>query len=320
MGLLIGTLAGWLLDLAFFRRVTQPGKRITMFLVFILVEPLLVFYFVAPIMAAYVAVHTTHHPVTLPASSLAEDAIEVAFTTTDNIPISGWYAPPKNGIVIIALHGLNRNRLDVLAPAKALVENDFGVLLLDMRGHGNSGGEIYSSCLAKEDVAAAVRYIQEREPDAVIGAYGLSSGAHTALCAAANIPEIHAVFADGVTFGRVKDILVPRAQTFKSYNLLVPAYWTLTVSQDLFSGYKEPLIQDLVKGIFPRPLLFVAAENDMLEPDQARRYFAFVCSLSSTWVAPGVSHGGAFAAYSEEYTQRMVKFFTENAHSITDFE
>lgn len=316
-GSLIGFLVGWLLDLAFFRKVTQPRKRILIFLAFILIEPLLVFNFVAPVMAAYAAVHTVHNPVNAPASALAENAIDVAFTTSDNITIRGWYTPPNNDMVIIALHGLNGNRQSILPHAKALAENGFGVLMFDMRGHGDSGGEIYSSCLAKGDVAAAVNYIHAQEPEALIGIFGLSSGAHTALCAAAETEEIQAIFVDGVSFGRVKDILVPRSQTFEPYNLLVPAYWTLTVSTDLFSGHKEPLIQDLVKEIFPRPLLFVAAENDMLEPDQARRYFAFVCSLSSTWVAPDVSHGGAFAAYPEEYTQRMVKFFSETAHSTT---
>jgi len=266
-------------------------------------------------MAAHAAVYTIHQPVRLPANALAENAIDVTFTTSDNISISGWYAPSQNDMVVIALHGLNRNRQGVLPHVKALVENGFGVLMIDLRGHGDSGGKIYSTCLAKADVGAAINFIRQQEPEALVSIFGLSSGGHTALCAAAEFKEIQAVFVDGVTFGRVKDILYPRSQKFEPYNLLVPAYWTLTMFTDFFSGQKEPLIQDLVKEIFPRPLLFVAADNDMLEPDQARRYFAFVCSLSSTWIAPDVSHGGTFVAHPEEYTRRMVAFFSETAHS-----
>ena len=320
LGTLIGFLVGWVLDRAFFRGITQPRKRIVTFLVFILIEPLLLFNFVAPAMAAYMEVHATHHPVYLQADVLAEGAVDVALITNDNLIISGWYAPSQNNIVIIALHGGNRNRLDILPQAKALVNNGFGVLLVDMRGHGNSGGKTYTSCLAKEDVTSAVRYIQEQEPEALIGAYGLSAGAHTSLCAAAVIEEIQAVFADGVTFGRIEDILFPRAQSFKPYNLLVPAYWTLSVSKDMFSGYREPPIQELVKEISPRPIYFLAAGNDILEPDQVHRYITFASPESSIWVAPGVSHGEAFAAYPEEYTRRMAEFFREVAHNVNEIE
>ena len=46
----------------------------------------------------------------------------------------------NNGAIIIFLHGSPGNRNQLLPVAMALNEHGYGVLLVDMPGHGESGG------------------------------------------------------------------------------------------------------------------------------------------------------------------------------------
>lgn len=60
----------------------------------------------------------------------------------DDIHLSGWYVPSENRAVIILLHGFGANRLEMKSRADVLVHHGYGVLLYDLRGHGESGGDV----------------------------------------------------------------------------------------------------------------------------------------------------------------------------------
>jgi pimeloyl-ACP methyl ester carboxylesterase len=72
---------------------------------------------------------------------------EVAFEATDGIPLSAWWAPPPPGDgpsrAAVLVHGWGGNRSDeyIRKTAPLYREAGYGVLMLDLRGHGESGGE-----------------------------------------------------------------------------------------------------------------------------------------------------------------------------------
>src|SRR5437867_12565719 len=76
-------------------------------------------------------------------------AQRVAFAATDGIPLVAWWLParaePKeaHGTVILA-HGGAGNRSHMLSRAAFLVRNAWNVLAVDLRTHGESGGEASS--------------------------------------------------------------------------------------------------------------------------------------------------------------------------------
>ena len=83
-------------------------------------------------------------PVGPPPAGLAVE--EVAFEGTDGVPLSAWWAPPPGDgpqRAAVLVHGWGGNRSDeyIRRTAPLYREAGYGVLMLDLRGHGESGGE-----------------------------------------------------------------------------------------------------------------------------------------------------------------------------------
>ena len=131
------------------------------------------------------------------ASSPSAQAIsKVDLRTEDGVHIKGtYYRPPAShapGIVL--LHMLGRNRKDWDAFARQLQAAGYGVLAIDLRGHGESEGQREWQKMT-QDAASAVAFIRSRpeiDPDR-IALIGASIGANIAINYAANDPGIQGV-------------------------------------------------------------------------------------------------------------------------------
>ena len=112
----------------------------------------------------------------------------VRLTTEDGVHLAGWYLASTNDAAVVLLHGAGSTRSDVLDEAAVLARHGFGVLLLDARGHGESGGRAMDfGWHGDADIAAATRYLAGR-PDVDrerIGVVGMSMGGEEALGASA---------------------------------------------------------------------------------------------------------------------------------------
>ena len=64
----------------------------------------------------------------------------ITLNTEDGVSLAGWYAPPVNGTAIILIHGAGGSREDVRGYAEMLTRHGYGVLAIDLRGHGESTG------------------------------------------------------------------------------------------------------------------------------------------------------------------------------------
>jgi pimeloyl-ACP methyl ester carboxylesterase len=94
----------------------------------------------------------------------------------------------------------------MLPRAAFLVRGGYDVLLVDLRGHGESGGTIVSpGLLEARDILGALRYIRLRGDHEPVVAMGVSYGAVASLIAAAESPNIAAVISDGA-FPTGKDV------------------------------------------------------------------------------------------------------------------
>src|SRR5437868_1998638 len=60
------------------------------------------------------------------------------FTTRDGLRLAGWFVPPRNGATVVLVHGLGQGRQGLLPEAGVLLEAGYGVLLFDLRAHGES--------------------------------------------------------------------------------------------------------------------------------------------------------------------------------------
>lgn len=308
-GFVFGLAAGLLVEVIF-RRWQGRWLYRRRLLVLVLLEVLLVLYLVLPAYFAYFSLRPARIPVTAIPDVLAGRVEEVSMRTSDGISLSGWYIPAQNGAVIITLHGMGSNRLGVLPHAQMLMENDYGVLMMDMRAHGSSGGEIFAEGWnAPVDMAAMVAYLHSRPEIRQIGALGLSAGAVSILHTGAQNEAIGAFVADGIGVGAASDLLDPLTPHPAVALLLVPDYWTSCRFTALFTGLEPaPPLRDQVKRIAPRPMLFIAGEESNWEPELAAKYAASAGDAAEVWVIPQTGHIAGVRTAPEEYRTRVIGF------------
>jgi pimeloyl-ACP methyl ester carboxylesterase len=281
----------------------------------VLGEILLIIYVGVPIVAAYLGTHPIRFPVTLPPWQVSDKLEDVSFTTSDSVTLKGWYIPSRNGAAIIAIHGFNGNRSHVVFHAKALADRGYGVLMFDMRLHGESGGAIFSNWETGRDVVAAGDYLKARsdvQPNR-IGAIGLSAGARAIMYGAAASPEVRAMILDGLGAGTVDDFLNPFIPEVQGLWFMTPVVWMSDRMTELFVGRAAPPpFKELVKHLAPRPILFISGGLTEYETSLAQRYVTSAGSSAEIWDLPGVDHVSGMVTRPEEYTQKMLSFFDQH--------
>jgi uncharacterized protein len=235
---------------------------------------------------------------------------DVTITTGDGVPLAAWYVPSKNGAAVVLLHGSGSTRADVIDHAAALSAGGFGVLLLDARGHGDSGGhEMDLGWHGDADITAAIEHLTT-VPDVTgrIGAVGLSMGGEEAIGAAPAIPELVAVVAEGATGRRGSDWLALRPFGIGR----VPSsvfYAVQDAAASLLSGADPPTdLRGAVIAAAPRRMLLVAAGEVPQEGLAARRLEGTDPDRVEVWEVPDAQHTGGLAADSDEWTSRVATF------------
>jgi pimeloyl-ACP methyl ester carboxylesterase len=227
----------------------------------------------------------------------------------DGVSLSGWFCPGENGVTIILLHGYGGNRRGMLSRANILTMHGYGVLLYDLRGHGESGGEVRSfGWQDVSDVKAALEFLGKSDgvdPDQ-IGILGFSIGGQIAIRAAAEYDEIKAVIADDPSFVTIDD--APRPKNVKE-SLYYLVSWITSRGVSLWSGVPIPTgIVDELAEISPRPILFIATGKTKGR-DTVRNFYDNADQPKDYWGIPKANHGNLLNTHTDEYEQKVIDFF-----------
>lgn len=266
-------------------------------------------YFVAAIW--YWTEPVPSHPKFPPDSNL--DYREVTFPSTDEVQLAGWYFPPQNDTIVILLHGYNSNRLSLLNHAEYLVQAGYGVLLYDMRGHGESGGRYRSGGWADvDDVAAAVEFLALHEKDTYehIAIWGFSVGGQVALRAAAQIDEVEAIIADGP--GIVNNLDAPEATNAYEVALHVGEV-IVNKGTEWRTGVEEPTaVIEVIGNIAPKPIFLIATGPEQGgEYRIVTAYYEAANDPKTLWTIPEANHGGGLSVRPDEYREKVLQFLNE---------
>jgi fermentation-respiration switch protein FrsA (DUF1100 family) len=262
---------------------------------------------VLPISMAIVATNRPPKPVPeAAAADLGRPAEAVTVETADGLTLRGWYVRSRNGAAIVTFP-----REWTSPQARVLVEHGYGVLLLDMRGYGDSEGDPNAyGWGSSADVGAGIDYL-ERQPDVEdgrIGAIGLSVGGEQVLEAAAGDPRLRAVVSEGAGERSVRESLVRGMRGWPA----VPSMTVQTAAVTVFSGRTPPpSLRDLVGRIAPRPVFFVYAEHGGGGEELTPEYYAAAGQPKQQWMVPGAGHTGGLRAQPDEYERRLIQFFDE---------
>ena len=229
----------------------------------------------------------------------------VDLITEDGIRLSAWYTPPQNGAVILLAHGYGNKRPEWVYAL--LARKKYGVLAWDARAHGESEGNISTiGYLEVLDVKAALEYARAQPGVEHIGAWGGSMGGATLIRAAAEFPQIEALFADS-SFTSLEDefdYLVP-------YPVINPvAKLIVTTGTGLKLDQVNPL--DDVVRISPRPIYIVHSTADAVAPpDSGEKLFNAAGEPRFLWQQDNVPHQSMYLDNPRRYQRRLIDFFDE---------
>jgi hypothetical protein len=255
-----------------------------------------------------IAIVATHRPrVEVEPADLGRPYEEVALRTSDGLELSGWYVPSQNGAAVIAYPG----RRGPVPHARMLAERGYGVLLLDMRGTGESEGDPNSfGWGATKDIAAAVAFLESR-PDVEVGrvgGLGLSVGGEQLLEAAATSDGLEAVVSEGAGTRTVSEDLTRGVAGWPS----LPTGAVLTAATAVLSGdAPPPSLDDLVPRISPIPVFLIYAGRGQGGEDLNPTYFEAARRPKILWEIPEAGHTGGLRTRPDEYERRVVEFFDQ---------
>ncbi|MEM7725162.1 MAG: alpha/beta fold hydrolase [Cyanobacteria bacterium P01_A01_bin.45] len=124
------------------------------------------------------------------------DLEDISFQTDDGVEISGWWIPaPKfssdsqilQNPTLIVLHSLGGTRQDFLNFYLPIWQKGFNLTLIDMRGHGNSGGKYFTYGFhERKDISKLIDYLQDKKQvnNQKIAIMGISAGGTVAILSA----------------------------------------------------------------------------------------------------------------------------------------
>jgi pimeloyl-ACP methyl ester carboxylesterase len=233
------------------------------------------------------------------------------FTSSDGIPLRGWWNPGDTAMpVIIFVHGLNRSRIELLERAAESNRRGYGVLLFDLRNHGESG-KAYTTIgiFESRDVCAASQWVREKAGNRPQILWGVSMGASSALLAAKQCPGFAAIISDS-SFLSFRDTvghhlkLFFRLPAFPIANLIV-AITALRMGFDPDDGDVDRAIREI-----KTPILFIAGSADRrMPPALAEQMFRDSSNpLKEILIIPGAGHGEAFAKDRQQYLNSVYRF------------
>ena len=285
--------------------------KLVVFLVFAMV----VAYLAISGSIAYSIWHPVRHTLHTTPAAYGLEYEDVEFTSAvDGIPLRGWLIDSPGTETILVMHGSSSIRDNYISMeiARALVEHGYDVLTFDFRGHGQSGGDVYSiGSLEARDVAGALEYLRGRGVTEV-GAIAHSMGAAATLLAAPDHPELRAIVADS-SFADLFTVLDQERARNGIPSLFTPG--VLMASKVWFgidAMQTEP--KRALASLADRPVLLIHSSVDPLIP-VGEAYELQEAGRSNPnlelWVAQGSGHVTAFADNREEYLRRVIAFFDE---------
>jgi pimeloyl-ACP methyl ester carboxylesterase len=231
------------------------------------------------------------------------------------LALTAWWIPAAGSSdkTVILLHGYADAKVGALAWAPPFHELGYNILALDLRAHGESGGEISSGGFwEREDVAGVINHLRTMYPDQTrqLVLFGASLGAAIAVAIAVERTDIDAV----VMESPYTDFRRAAAGHFNLLGIGLRAlhHAALYLAQRL-SGADLSTVNPL--SLIPKsnsPLLIIQGADDPLtSPDEQLQLQQAIEKLSDGsvyWKLENGPHLMAIAAAPQEYRDKLSQF------------
>jgi fermentation-respiration switch protein FrsA (DUF1100 family) len=238
---------------------------------------------------------------------------DVAVTTPDGLRLAGWYVAPRNGVLILLQHGYKSHRGEMLNEAAMLARHGYGSLLMSVRAHDMSDGELITFGQREMLDLQAWFDLARRRPDAGavrFGMIGNSLGGSLAIQFAATHPEIAAVVANSA-FSSLRDTVDTSVRYFTGLPPF-PFAPLITFWAEREGQFRTDDVDATrwIGRLSPRPVLLMQGGQDIvISRDSGRRLYEAAREPKFLWFDAALGHTKFDTVRPEEYEQRVVGLF-----------
>ncbi len=247
-------------------------------------------------------------------------------TAPDGTILRGWLVRPGPGESgdrnpldwVILFHGIADNRMGVLDHAAFLLRAGYGVVLVDSRAHGESGGTMTTlGWKERDDVRAIISALESRENVRCVFALGVSMGAVIALQSAAADARIDGVIAEA-PFSSLREASYDYA-SFHSNPWLarIPlrpgvevGLWTIERESGFNADDISPELA-VAARVFP-VFLIGDGDDETLPVRHVKMVYGSSKGPRRIWIVPHAHHASGIGTAPGEYESRCLDFL----HSI----
>jgi hypothetical protein len=236
------------------------------------------------------------------------------FDAPDGTPLEAWLIPGARDAVVVMFHGYADCKDSLLREARAIHEMGYGVLLVDFRGSGGSGGhDTTIGFRESQDVSAAFAYASALPPRPAVTLYGVSMGAAAVLKALADDRLQPASVIVECPFDSLLQTVRHRFETmhvpaFPAAHLLV--FWG-GVQQGFDGFHHNPA--DYATRVSRPVLLMSGAADDRVTPGETRAIFEGLRGPKRLRVWEGVGHASSLRTHPDEWKALVSDFLDHPA-------
>jgi len=240
-------------------------------------------------------------------------ARRVRIPVADRDTLDGWYLPPRNGALIVILHGYGRDHTRAWRYGGFLDKAGYGLLAFDFRS-SRTRGRLPTTLGYYEtpDARAALAWIRTQPGlhSVPVGLLGESLGGSIALITAAERPDVRAVIAD-CAFATGERALEDACERWAHLPGRPGARLCRAVGR-VVTGY-DPGGLDAVhasKALRDRPVFFIHSRNDdRLSIEHPRALWEAAGRKDPLWLIPEIGHNEGWLRHRDLYEARARAFF-----------
>jgi alpha-beta hydrolase superfamily lysophospholipase len=245
-----------------------------------------------------------------PPSDLA--AKSLLLRTVDGSPVAGWIVAgqPEAGVVLL-IHGVRADRRAMLGRAEFLNRLGYGVLLIDLPGHGESvADQITYGFNESKAVTAALNFLSTDFPSERVGVIAASLGA-AALVLSKPDPAPSAVVLEAM-FPTIADAVNNRLNSYIGWwaSPFAPLLlWQLPLRLGVSPEQLRPIV-DLPS--MRAPVLFVVGSIDQRTTlAETEHLYEVAGQPKELWVVDGAAHVDLYAFDPGAYEAKVSAFLAK---------
>lgn len=311
------------------KRISRRWRWLAVPIVFLALFYAVVGYFGSGLMIGY---NPHWHGMNKGPQNFGLQSETISLQATDGVPLKAWWLPaegtPRANVIIA--HGIDHTRQVMLGRAAFLVQAGYNALALDLRCHGESGGEFVSPGLVEtRDLLGAIQYVRSRGERGPIVLLGVSLGAEASLLTAAESKDVAAVVSDGAfasgidVLRNVKDYYArDHSRGFFEWHFFsIASFPGLVHSVVLFYYLRTGVYlgSDFVSVLpvasrITCPVLLISGERDWIVPtENARKILAALPGAKNRLVTiPSAGHDSTFSNAPAQYKEAVLSFLDSN--------